>query len=308
MTKNKVAYLIFRIVLLMFIIAALDFTSGKILEYYYFKQNSGLQYRTTYSMDTAKTDILVFGSSRANHHYVPEFFGGDTMSFYNTGRDANYILYNTAVLKSVLKRYTPTLVILDFDVTYLNKRQENYDRLSSLLPYYKSHEEIREIVETRSPYEKIKLMSYTYPFNSMILTIAAGNMETNKERKQDDRGYVAFRGKWPKDLDTMVFREVIDDTLVRAFESFVTSAKNAGSQLVVVVSPLFYKYEQTKSIEIAKQVCEKHGVQFLDYSHDSTFLSDRNLFDDLAHMNDDGARIFSKMLSKKLIVKKKTGL
>jgi len=31
-------------------------------------------YRTTYVMDSTKADILVFASSRASHHYVPEIF------------------------------------------------------------------------------------------------------------------------------------------------------------------------------------------------------------------------------------------
>ena len=51
------------------ILVILDFLIGSILEYFYFKQESGLLYRTTYSLDSTHADFLVLGSSTANHHY-----------------------------------------------------------------------------------------------------------------------------------------------------------------------------------------------------------------------------------------------
>ena len=104
---------IFNVEIVIIVILILDFLIGKSLEYFYFKQKSGLQYRTTYSIDSTRAEILVFGSSRANHHYVPEVFEDSLkMSFYNTGRDGNRLLYNFAVFSSILKRDTPKIVIL----------------------------------------------------------------------------------------------------------------------------------------------------------------------------------------------------
>ena len=43
-------------------------------------------------MELTKADLLVFGSSRANHHYVPEVFEDSLkLTFYNTGKDGSGI-------------------------------------------------------------------------------------------------------------------------------------------------------------------------------------------------------------------------
>src|SRR5579885_1123861 len=72
-TKKRPAFLIrlFSFVVMLFL---LDFVIGSALRYFYFKQDSGLLYRTTYSMDSTRAEILIFGSSTANHHYVPGLF------------------------------------------------------------------------------------------------------------------------------------------------------------------------------------------------------------------------------------------
>ena len=104
------------------------------------------------------------------------------LSFYNAGRDGNFMFYHLAVLKGVLNRYSPKIVILDFVAEEFAQNQYSYDRLSSLLPYYKSHPEMRSIINLKSKYEKIKLLSQIYPYNSLMLTIAVGNSGVNKRK------------------------------------------------------------------------------------------------------------------------------
>ncbi len=79
------------------------------------------------------------------------------MSCYNTGRDGKIIFYNYAVLKSILKRYTPKIAILDFNREEFSNDGESYDRLSSLFPYYYNHPEIRPILKLKNPLKKLKL-------------------------------------------------------------------------------------------------------------------------------------------------------
>ena len=43
------------------------------------------------------------------------------LSFYNAGRDGNFMFYHLAVLKGVLNRYSPKIVILDFVAEELHK-------------------------------------------------------------------------------------------------------------------------------------------------------------------------------------------
>jgi hypothetical protein len=299
--NNKTGRLLYKLGLLAVIIVGGDFLLGKVLRYFYFKQESGLLYRTTYAMEVTHSDALIFGSSRANHHYHPTVMEQQLgMSTYNTGRDGNFILYNTAVLKSILKRYTPKVILLDLDVYTFNESPENYDRLSSLLPYYKTHEEIRDIVELKSPFEKIKLQSGVYPFNSLVFKIAVGNTEMNKARKASLNGYVALTATHKKDIQEYNIEEKIDSQLVKSFTSFITSAKAAGSKVYVVVSPIYYQYKRSQTIELARSICQNNGVAFWDYSRDTTLQQHRDWFADRVHLNDEGAQYFTKIIAEKI--------
>jgi hypothetical protein len=286
-----------KFIILLGIIFILDFSIGKILSYYYFKQDSGLQYRTTYSMEKTTADVLIFGSSRANHHYYPKVFEDSLgMSYYNAGRDGNYIFYHCAVLRSVLKRYSPKLVFLDFKKDELDNSQDSYERLSSLLPYYKTHPETRSIVQLKSPYEKIKLLSAIYPYNSSIFTIAVGNTEFNKKRMADDRGYMPLTKVWdglqkPGNNQTT---DAVDTVKMTYYESFVKDCADKKIKLYVVVSPYFNDDKKiSNSLTIGKKIAQKYGVSFLDYSKDSSYINHNSLFSDPDHLNDEGAKLFS---------------
>lgn len=294
--------LLFTIGLVLITVFILDFSIGKILRYFYFRQIAGEDHRTTYSMEKTKADILVFGSSRAVHHYVPEVFEDSmNLSFYNTGRGGQFIFYQTAVLKSVLKRYTPKLIILDFMGTFEQGR-DYYDRMSCLLPYYDNHPEIRELIELRSPYEEIKLVSEIYPFNSQFLTIAIGNLEINKKRKPDQKGYVPLINELTENMDSLETKSIyeIDSIKVRVVREFLKACKSAGIPLVVVFSPVYYLYDKDYSISICREICQNEKVPFYDFSKDPLFLYKKKLFGDILHVNHQGAILFSQTIIDKI--------
>lgn len=281
------------------ILIILDFSIGSILKYFYFKQESGLLYRTTYSLDSTRADFLVLGSSTANHHYNSKIFGKRLgMSAYNTGRDANTIFYNYAIFQSVLKRYKPKIVVLDFNVRELKVSSDNYDRISSLLPYYKEHPEIHSIIELKSPYEKYKLLSRIYPFNSLLFTIAVGTTDFNKSREQinDENGYVPLTHMWNKKIftDTDTAKYELDTNKVNILKSFIAECKNANIQPYITISPRFIKYSgKDLSVELVRKIAGKSNIPFYNYSKDTLFWKHREYFADRVHLNNMGATIFS---------------
>lgn len=293
------------------ILFILDFLSGNILRYYYFKQDNGVEYQTTYSIEKTTADILVFGSSRANHHYQPDVFEeGLNLSFYNAGRDGEYIFYHYAILKSVLKRYSPKIIILDISHSEFMKSQERYDRLSSLLPYYETRPEMRPIIEMKSSWEKIKLLSSIYPFNSSIFTIAVGNTKFNKSRNVAFKGYVPLSKKWNmpilKDNDPPNYE--IDSAEVSAYKSFIMDCTNSKVKLYVIYSPYFIKFsDKGKSISFAEEIAKNNKIEFLNYANDSNFISNPSLFADPSHLNEIGAKKFSSLIVND-IIKKTTSL
>ncbi len=296
--KNHFTYFLFKVLILLAIVFVFDYSIGTILNYYYFKQQRGSQYLTTYAVEKTKAELLIFGSSRANHHYRPDIFEkGLNLSFFNAGRDGNFLFYHYAILKAVLKRYKPKMVILDFMHGEFSKNQDSYDRISTLLPYYKSHPEMRSVIELKSPFEKIKMLSSIYPNNSSLLIIAGGNALFSMKKREDNEGYIPFSNTWNEPIknELTTYRYELDSTKIQIYKSFIHDCITSKVKLYVICSPYFLKSNFTDySVRIARDIARKNNVMFLDYSQDSTFTNNIHLFADPEHLNDDGARIYSK--------------
>ncbi|MBC7654344.1 MAG: hypothetical protein H7098_07715 [Oligoflexus sp.] len=302
--KRNCWFFIIKLLVFILLVFILDFSIGNTLRYFYFRQESSLQYQTTYAIEKSKEDILIFGSSRACNNYMPSIFEEALgQSSYNVGRYGSPILYHLAVLKSVLKRYRPKIIILDLNLREFEKTEDSYDMLSSLLPYYKNHPEMRSIILMKGKYERLKLLSNIYPFNSEMLTIAVGNTEMNKRRHDDLKGFIALRDKWKFPVKDYSFSQnyELDSNKLQAYKTFISNCKNAKIKLFVVCSPYLSKNRfKDSSIEIGKQIAKKENVTFLDYSNYIPLI-DSTLFHDNPHLNEDGARLFSNLITSEIL-------
>jgi len=258
--------------LVLIIAILLDLGIGEILKLFYFRQTSGTDYRTRYSIENTRDDLLIFGASTAVHGYIPTTFETRlNLSAYNVGRDAMSILYDYAVLKAVLKRYVPKMIILAFDKEEFSINQESYDVLSALLPFYKIHPGIDSIINMKGRYEKYKTLSSIYPYNS----ISAGNQAVNKKKKEDIKGFIPVNKTW---IDAIKFDSSSDYNKVRLFESFIVNCISSNIELYIIVSPSFAKTTYTsKSLALGRAIAEKYKISFLDYSQDPAMLHSRYL-------------------------------
>jgi len=294
--------IVFNIAVVFLAVFVLDFVIGGTLRNFYFRETSGSFFRGTYSMEITKADILVFGASTAVSNYVPEVFENSLgVTFYNTGQNGLGIFFQLATLKSVLKRYTPKLIILSCGESF-SKDKESYDKLAYLLPYYSKHKEIRKIVELKSPFERIKLISEIYPFNSQIFTILVRSIEIAKINDSSKKGYDASYKRWAHKIDTVntytTYAE--DQNKVMALREFITQAKESGANIFVVYPPVFQKFNMRQEIEIYNRICLIEKVPFWDFSRDTSFSNNKSLFADVDHLNHNGAMLFSGLVAAKI--------
>lgn len=292
--------LLLRLFVVGVIVFILDAAIGHYLRSQYFQMNWGELYRVTYALEKSHERLLIFGSSRAYVHYVPDVFEKKlAMDYYNVGQDSAGILYETAMLRGILARYRPEIIILDIRHDELAKNEPGYQMLSVLLPYYKDHKEIRSILDLRGPFEKIRLFSKTYPFNSQFLTI----LMANKLRWTDDKGFLPQSGTWNYAIEEYdpSGGMALDPNSVKLFLEFLETAKKHDISLYVVISP-YYRIirEHAPSFRMASDMCEKHNVIFLDYSQDSRFLERPGFFCDPDHLNYEGAKMFSEILADRM--------
>ena len=233
------------------------------------------------------------------------------MSFYNTGRDASSIFYQYSILHIVLERYSPKIAILDFNRGEFEKDQSSYDKISFLLPYYKNHPEIRSIILLKSPYEKYKLLSKTYPFNSVIFTSAIRNVNLNKNKKRDndaESGYVPIKRVWGKGIayiNAPVSHE-LDSNKINLFKDFIRACATSGVKLYVVISPSLIEYKfEDPSINLAKDIANNFDVPFYNFS--KLFMNCPEQFADNLHLNDSGAQAFSSQVIDKILKNENDG-
>jgi hypothetical protein len=296
--KNIPQFLL-KCILFFAILFLLDFLGGNFLRYMYFKQIFGELYLTTYALDSTNANVLIFGSSTANHHYKSEIFEKRmNTSVYNVGRDGTNIFYDYAVLLGVLRRYTPKTILLDFNVSEFQKYQSSYDRLSPLLPYYYTHPEILPLISLKSTYEKYKFVSKIYPFNSLILSVISRNQNVRKYRKVLDaeKGYVALKRHWEGkiEMDTSDGKYELDSNAINTFVSFVQDCHDSNIELYITVSPRYIKYKsKDASIILMEKIADKFHLPVYDFLNDSTFLNHNKLFADRSHLNNTGATLFS---------------
>jgi hypothetical protein len=299
--NNQLLFFLRKLLLILVLLISADLLLGNLLETLYLRMNPLSSYgKTTYAIERANADLFVFGSSRASHHYVPEYFEkAFDKTFYNLGQDGQNIFYHYAILQAVQKRSSkPRSIILDFSPYEFSTTQLDYDRLSVLLPYYQRNEEIRSVVNLRGQFEHLKAYSNLYRYNSLAPNILIHNIMTIDEKH--NKGYQPLLGEWKEEVKVDNTLEKIDDKAIEVFRSFIVEAKATGSNLYIVVSPLYKRFNKTQSMAIAESICLDNNVPFIDLSQDTTFLSSAKYFKDVGHLNNRGAEVFSKTISKNI--------
>lgn len=301
--KNEVQRFASRMLIFFATIAVLDFVCGKLLEKKYWALKKGYDRFTTYAITKAAAPILIFGSSRAMNNFNPAVLKNElNLPGYNAGRVGQSIFYHYALLKAALKRYTPQMVILSMDAGDFAKAQKDYDRLAQLLPYYREHPEIRELVDLKGPYEKIKMLSYTYPYNSLLLPIVKDDFNKKKDEQNPD-GFLPLDRKAAAPFHKIDYSDfaTLDSNKINIYRRFIKECKEAGIALYIVCPP--YRVDATgsdSSLALAETIAKENNIHFFDYSRDTYYASHTDYFADFRHLNKDGAAIFSRQVAQRI--------
>lgn len=297
--KTSVSKGFFRFLIFVVLAALLDFGCGKVLQLLYYKQKSSYEYRTSYAVDSTSQPGLIFGSSRANHHYVTNMLADSLgMPFYNVGRDGQSIIYDYAILQATLKRYTPKLILLDYQDEELLYFSDSYERLSSLLPYAKTHPEINRTVQMRSGFEKLKMISRVYPYNSLFFNILGGISSGVKGKVEEVNGYMPLDRPFHSlnaDQNKFLSTKETDSNKIKTFDAFIDLCKQRGIELYLVMSP-YYNPVNVKYIRPIDGLIQDVGVPHFDYSRFPGLVGNMEYFSDEKHLNRKGSEIFTRDL------------
>jgi hypothetical protein len=302
--SNNTKSFFIKMLVFVLIVVVVDKSVGVLLKHFYFKQNSGLDYKTRYAIDSTYQQMLIFGSSRAEWIYDPTILENELhTTCYNVGRNGHPIFYHYALLQSTLYRYKPSTIILNVDAGMLTILQDGYDRLATLLPYYQSHPEIRSTVDLKGPFEKLKTWSSIYPYNSLMLSTITGLSKTPNDKNTFVKGFRVLDGTYTDSIRTLHVEKDsnLDAIKIATYTKFIDDCKAAGCKLYIVCSPYIVKMSaKDQSLLKAEAIAKQKNIPYWDYSTDTFFTNRPYLFADFKHLNNKGVSIFTKLIADKI--------
>lgn len=285
-------YLI-KIILFFAAIVVIDILFGIACQYMNDHSKGGGVKSRYYVCKESTEDVLVFGSSRAKHHYVPDIIEDSLkMTCYNTGEDGNGIIMCYGFLKMITERYTPKLIIYDVTVFDIFE-DDNMKYLDLIKPFY-YEKGIDSIFWSVEPKTRIMMLSNLYRYNTTCLRVLGNYIHpmTNYPK-----GYLALNRTMDYEPEIKEEKELTVDTLkIHYFEEFIRLAQNKGVSLVCCVSPSYKAPADDKKYESIKSLCKQYQVPFLYYGSNPVISREYIYFQDRTHMNDEGARMYTSEL------------
>lgn len=289
------------IVLFFAIVAVVDFGFGYGCEWLQNHAKGGRMKSVRQTAVLQTSDIVVMGSSRAHHHYVPEKFVDATgLTAYNAGVDGNGIVLATGLYDLMEERYCPKVIVYDvepaFDINVYAEDGNNTRYIGWLRPYF-SNSEVKELVCRVDPAERYKNLSAMFRYNGKIVDLLKDQVVMSDYTAD---GYAPLQGEMKKEpVKKSDVGEVVQDTLkLHVLEEFIEQLSRSDTRLIMIASP---KYGATSSEVFApvKAMCDKYGVEFWDY-YTSPEFQKMEYFKEQMHLNDKGARALSECIAQRL--------
>ena len=281
------------------IVAAVDVVVGKIfgnMQASMAKGRTGVEYHVCKTLDE---DVLIMGSSRASHHYVPQILEDSLgLSCFNGGQDGNGIVMQYGRWKILSEHKVPKLIIYDIEPSFDMVENDNERYIDRLKPFA-GVKPVRTYMVSMFPMEGLKLTSSMYRYNYKFLEILSDCVVSPTIQK----GYIPLKGHIRQEVidakpEASKTHWELDAVKLQYLEKLITEAQGAGCRIVLVSSP-YWKGHKQIDFSSVEELAEKYGVAFLNYAV-SELTGNPDYFADSMHLNDNGANEFTKDLVTKL--------
>lgn len=285
------------------LVAVVDVCCGFGFDYLKSHAKGGNTYKHYYIAEKCEADVLILGSSRAAHHYVPSIIEDSLdLSCYNAGESGCGIIPAYAYYKMVTERHKPKLVIYEVTPQFDYLVTDEYSKYLGHIRQFYYKKPVRELYAIfGADLDEIRYMSKMYQNNShLIINIIDWFLSPSKLGYQPLYGVLSEESIERKKSEIRKFpiREVDNDKL-KLLEKFIVATKDDGVPLILSISP---SYEGTPKDELvwydeAIRLAEKYGVRFIDANQMEGISHNREAFQDFVHMNDKGATLYTQNLA-----------
>lgn len=291
-------------VLLFFMLAAIiDVVCGYGFKYLISNAKGGDSQKNYYISEECCDDLLVFGSSRAVRHYDPRVLEDSLgLSCYNCGEQGCGIITSYARYRLIEQRHKPKLVIYEVTPNFDYFKTEDYSKYLGRIRQYSNNPSIKDIfIELGDELEGVRLFSSMYRNNSFLVN----NVLDNLTNERFEKGFKPLKGvlksqqkpqkQSMKEMDSLKFSYV---------EKLIVELKKDNIPMCFYVSPRCIDstmaLEEEALYEPIVKLCRKYKVPFINHDYLDGISQNQQLFQDFGHLNKEGARIYSQIVSREV--------
>ena len=286
-----------KVVLFIAFLAVIDRLAGFAFSYFSENAKGGYTEHYHYLVDKTKEDVLVFGSSRAIHHYNPRIISDSLgMTCYNCGQDGNGIVLFYGWWKMITERYHPQYLIYDITTSYdILIGEDNHKYLGWLKEGY-DRNGIKDIFRSVDKTEPYKMVSQMYRYNSKWHQIVADYIHPIYHF--ENQGFLPLDGTMDKmRLDEKKMSRVNAfeyDTLKITYLKELIK-EHGNTKLVFVMSPSWYGINDDE-LRPLYELCKSYNIPFINFGNDVKYIQNEKYFIDGLHLNAIGADEYTKDL------------
>ena len=294
---------ILKVALFFALVVVMDFAFGQFFSLLRAHAKGGSTANCEYIANRSEDDIIILGSSRATHHYVPQIIEDSLgVSCYNYGEEGNGIVLAYGRYKMLTSRYSPKLIVYEVTPGYdYGTIEPNSKYLGYLRPYY-GKAGIKELFDSfDDELSSVKMLSAMYRNTGKLLPNALDNVLY----RDNNRGYSPLYGKMEKktNKNDQESTKEIDSLKLFYVEKLFLDAKAKGIPFVCVASPRYCTENNIGGYEPAIALCEKYGVPFYRFIDYKPISEEIRFFQDAGHMNNEGAITYTQMLCNEVLNK-----
>lgn len=246
------------------------------------------------SLFKKSADILILGSSSANHHYNSMMLEDSLkLSVYNSGLDGRDMVYFDVVLQSTLDRQIPKYVVLDISPGHINGSWIN--RIGDTKLYYRKNNAVTKYYDNETGWQqKLKLKSSLYRYNKTLSYL----IRVRLDRPNVLKGYAPLYGN-KEGFEKYVTSDFsVNSVELKHLDSIVDICKSNNIKLILVQSP---QENENSAFDnwIVSYTSEK-GILLITENKNPYYYEHPELFYDGSHLNADGADLFTNQIIKRI--------
>lgn len=288
------------------ILAALDALFGVASRWYVKNHVIPGDYRSLdYLLKESTDDVMVTGSSVAlNSINTATLADSMGTAVYNAASNGQTLTYQLALLKSILKRHTPSTVMLGlYSADFVDRGAGA--RINLLAPYYGfGYQAIDSVLETAEPQNRWALKSNFYRLNTIWFRILLYNFVEPGVKGRN--GFIA------KDIPPVFPERMKYDyrdlsTEGRPWEQlneYIALCRSAGVKLIIFFPPVWFDpavpLAETPVFDRLSRLAASSGVALWNDAEHPRFASDSTLFFNANHLNYRGADIYTSIILDRL--------